>query len=57
MLGGADNPSNAIECALAELINQPDLLQRATEELDDIVGKQRLVQESDIPNKLKGAEN
>ncbi|TKY45518.1 Isoleucine N-monooxygenase 1 [Spatholobus suberectus] len=48
MLGGADNPSNAVECALAEMINQPDLLQRATEEVDKVVGKQRMVQESDI---------
>ncbi|MCI24403.1 isoleucine N-monooxygenase 2-like, partial [Trifolium medium] len=43
------NPSNAVEWALAEMINQPELLQRAIEELDNVVGKQRLVQESDIP--------
>lgn len=49
MLGGVDNPSNAAEFALAEMINQPYLFQRATEELDNVVGKQRLVQESDIP--------
>ncbi|XP_027337512.1 isoleucine N-monooxygenase 1-like [Abrus precatorius] len=49
MLGGADNPSNAIECALAEMINQPELLQHATEELDKVVGKKRMVEESDIP--------
>jgi phenylalanine N-monooxygenase len=45
-----DNPSCAAEFAIAEMINQPDLLQRAIEELDNVVGKQRLVQESDIPN-------
>ncbi|RDX64624.1 Isoleucine N-monooxygenase 1, partial [Mucuna pruriens] len=49
MLGGADNPSNAVECALAEMINHPYILQRATQEVDKIVGKQRMVQESDIP--------
>ncbi|CAJ1960603.1 unnamed protein product [Sphenostylis stenocarpa] len=49
MLGGADNPSNAVECALAEMINQPYKLQQATEEVDKVVGKQRMVQESDIP--------
>lgn len=49
MLGGADNPSNAVECALAEMINQPDILQQATKEVDKVVGKQRMVQESDIP--------
>jgi len=50
VLGGVDNPSHAAEFAISEMINQPDLLQRATEELDNVVGKQRLVQESDIPN-------
>ncbi|XP_027337510.1 isoleucine N-monooxygenase 1-like [Abrus precatorius] len=49
MLATVDNPSNAFEWALAEMINQPELLQRATEELDSVVGKERLVQESDIP--------
>ncbi|XP_027336061.1 isoleucine N-monooxygenase 1-like [Abrus precatorius] len=50
MIASVDNPSNAFEWALAEMINQPELLQRATEELDKVVGKNRLVQESDIPN-------
>ncbi|CAI8597050.1 unnamed protein product [Vicia faba] len=50
VLGGVDNPSHSAEFAISEMINQPELLQRATEELDNIVGKQRLVQESDIPN-------
>ncbi|KAK7305536.1 hypothetical protein VNO77_43442 [Canavalia gladiata] len=49
MLATVDNPSNAFEWALAEMINQPELLQRATEELDSVVGKERLVEESDIP--------
>lgn len=44
-----DNPSNAVEWTLAEMINRPELIQKATEELDNIVGKNRLVQESDIP--------
>ncbi|KAH1196893.1 Tryptophan N-monooxygenase 2 [Glycine max] len=42
--------SNAFEWALAEMINQPELLHRAVEQLDIVaVGKERLVQESDIP--------
>ncbi|KAJ1390160.1 Cytochrome P450 [Sesbania bispinosa] len=49
MLATVDNPSNAFEWALAEMINQPELLQRAVEELDNVVGKERLVLESDIP--------
>ena len=48
-MAAVDNPSNAVEWALAEMINQPELLQRATEELDNVVGRERLVQESDIP--------
>ncbi|XP_027932906.1 isoleucine N-monooxygenase 1-like [Vigna unguiculata] len=50
MLGGADNPSNAVECTLAEMVNQPHILQQAIDEVDKVVGKQRMVQESDIPN-------
>ncbi|KAH7866514.1 hypothetical protein Vadar_021325 [Vaccinium darrowii] len=48
MLATVDNPSNAVEWAIAEMINQPITLQRATEELDRVVGKERLVQESDL---------
>ncbi|KAK4434007.1 Phenylalanine N-monooxygenase CYP79D16 [Sesamum alatum] len=49
MLATIDNPSNAVEWAIAEMINQPDILNRACEELDQIVGKDRLVDESDLP--------
>ncbi|CAN0902542.1 Valine N-monooxygenase 1 [Linum grandiflorum] len=48
MIATVDNPSNAVEWAMAELINQPELLAKATAEIDRIVGKDRLVQESDI---------
>ncbi|XP_038880438.1 tryptophan N-monooxygenase CYP79A68-like [Benincasa hispida] len=47
-----DNPSNAVEWAMAELLNQPKILEKVVEELDKVVGRERLVQESDIP-KLK----
>ncbi|KAL1564012.1 phenylalanine N-monooxygenase [Salvia divinorum] len=49
MIAAVDNPSNAAEWAMAEMINRPDLLAKACEELDRVVGKKRLVQESDIP--------
>lgn len=49
MIASLDNPSNAFEWGLAEMLNQPELLQKATEELDNVVGKERLVQESDFP--------
>ncbi|KAM7489644.1 hypothetical protein LguiB_027128 [Lonicera macranthoides] len=49
MLASVDNPSNAVEWALAEMINRTETLQRAVEELDRVVGAHRLVQESDLP--------
>ncbi|KAL0368063.1 UNVERIFIED_CONTAM: Isoleucine N-monooxygenase 1 [Sesamum calycinum] len=49
MLATIDNPSNAVEWALTEMINQPDILDRACKELDQVVGKDRLVDESDLP--------
>ncbi|XP_041006538.1 tryptophan N-monooxygenase CYP79A68-like [Juglans microcarpa x Juglans regia] len=49
MLATVDNPSNCIEWTLAEMLNQPELLQKAVEEIDRVVGKKRWVEESDIP--------
>ncbi|KAL0393133.1 UNVERIFIED_CONTAM: Valine N-monooxygenase 2 [Sesamum radiatum] len=56
MLAAIDNPSNAVEWALAEMINQPDILDKACEELDQAVGRNRLVDESDLHklNYIKG---
>ncbi|KAK4483059.1 hypothetical protein RD792_010236 [Penstemon davidsonii] len=48
MMATVDNPSNAIEWAIAEMINQPDIFRKAHKELDDVVGRDRLVQESDL---------
>ncbi|KAF7031054.1 LOW QUALITY PROTEIN: hypothetical protein CFC21_042434 [Triticum aestivum] len=48
-LAAVDNPSNAMEWALAEMVNSPELLDKALEEMDRVVGRERLVQESDIP--------
>ncbi|KAK4388552.1 Retrovirus-related Pol polyprotein from transposon RE2 [Sesamum angolense] len=48
MLAAIDNPSNAAEWALAEMINQPNILDKACEELDQVVGRNRLVDESDL---------
>ncbi|KAK6146082.1 hypothetical protein DH2020_019951 [Rehmannia glutinosa] len=49
MIAAVDNPSNAIEWAMAEMINQPHILDKACKELDRVVGKDRLVEESDLP--------
>ncbi|KAJ4822007.1 hypothetical protein Tsubulata_019547 [Turnera subulata] len=47
-LAGLDNPSNIVEWTLGEMINRPELMKKAQEEIDRVVGKDRLVQESDI---------
>nr|GMD21142.1 isoleucine N-monooxygenase 2-like [Ipomoea batatas]GME04418.1 isoleucine N-monooxygenase 2-like [Ipomoea batatas] len=49
MITIVDNPSNVVEWVVAEMLNQPEILRRATEELDNTVGRDRLVQESDLP--------
>ncbi|CAN0909301.1 Valine N-monooxygenase 2 [Linum grandiflorum] len=48
MIASVNNPSNLVEWAMAELINQPELLAKATTEIDQLVGKECLLQESDI---------
>ncbi|KAF8018601.1 hypothetical protein BT93_H3482 [Corymbia citriodora subsp. variegata] len=50
MMAAVDNPSNAVEWAMAEMINRPELLNKAKEEINRVVGQERLVQESDIPH-------
>uniref|UniRef100_A0A453A9B3 Uncharacterized protein n=1 Tax=Aegilops tauschii subsp. strangulata TaxID=200361 RepID=A0A453A9B3_AEGTS len=49
MYATIDNPSNAVEWALAEMVNKPEVMKKATDEIDAVVGKDKLVQESDIP--------
>ena len=49
MMAMEDNPSQAAEWAMAEMINQPLIMKKAVEEIDKVVGKDKLVQESDIP--------
>ncbi|KAF7843774.1 isoleucine N-monooxygenase 1-like [Senna tora] len=48
MIATVDNPSNAVEWAIAEMINQPELFKNVTKDLGNVVGKERLVQESDL---------
>ncbi|KAD3640120.1 hypothetical protein E3N88_29343 [Mikania micrantha] len=50
ILVGFDNVSNNIEWAMAEMLNQPRIFDKAVHELDIVVGKDRLVQESDLQN-------
>ncbi|XP_062167331.1 cytochrome P450 93A3-like [Alnus glutinosa] len=47
---GTDTSAITTEWALAELINHPIVMNRARQEIDSVVGKSRLVEESDITN-------
>nr|SBO16027.1 PREDICTED: isoflavone synthase [Lupinus angustifolius] len=47
---GTDSTAVATEWALAELINNPKVLKKAQEELNEVVEKDRLADELDIPN-------
>ncbi|KAI3886642.1 hypothetical protein MKX03_034736 [Papaver bracteatum] len=49
IIATVDNPANAVEWAIAEMINQPDILIKAKEEIDMVVGKSRWVEEYDFP--------
>nr|XP_043614334.1 valine N-monooxygenase 1-like [Erigeron canadensis] len=49
MLATIDNPSNAVEWVMAEMIKEPLILKRAVEEIDNVVGCNRLVEELDVP--------
>ncbi|KAK9200268.1 hypothetical protein WN944_015465 [Citrus x changshan-huyou] len=50
LTAGTDTSSMTVEWALAELINHPMVLQKAQQEIDLVVGRNRLVQESDVPH-------
>ncbi|OEL32947.1 Flavonoid 3'-monooxygenase [Dichanthelium oligosanthes] len=50
VLGGTDTSAVTTEWAISELIKNPKLLGKATEELDHVVGRERrLVAETDLP--------
>ncbi|XVF82080.1 hypothetical protein PTKIN_Ptkin16aG0015200 [Pterospermum kingtungense] len=42
ILAAIDNPANAAEWGMAEMLNKPEILQKACQELDNVVGKDRL---------------
>ncbi|CBI29911.3 unnamed protein product, partial [Vitis vinifera] len=47
---GTDTSAITTEWALAELINNPNIMEKARQEIDSVVGKNKLVEESDIAN-------
>ncbi|AET01783.1 trimethyltridecatetraene synthase [Medicago truncatula] len=48
--GGTDTSSVIIEWAISELVKRPEIIKRATEELDRVIGRDRWVEEKDIVN-------
>ncbi|CAN7136850.1 hypothetical protein BRARA_D01449 [Brassica rapa] len=49
-VGAGDSSSSTTRWAMAEIINNPKILERLREEIDSVVGKNRLVQETDLTN-------
>ncbi|KAJ7527959.1 hypothetical protein O6H91_16G078300 [Diphasiastrum complanatum] len=50
LLFGIDITPTAIEWVMTELIRNPQVLRKAQKEIDSVVGKERLVEESDLQN-------
>ncbi|CAA2989184.1 cytochrome P450 71A1-like [Olea europaea subsp. europaea] len=50
LAGGTESSSVTVEWAISELLKKPEIFKKATEELDRVIGKDRRVQEKDIPN-------
>lgn len=48
MVAGTDTSLHIIEFAMAELLHNPDIMKRAQEELDKVVGKDKVVEECHI---------
>ncbi|BAT75923.1 hypothetical protein LR48_Vigan01g220600 [Vigna angularis] len=46
--GGTDTSSNTIEFAMAEIMQKPEVMKKVQEELEVVVGKDKMVEESDI---------
>nr|BAD91809.1 flavone synthase II [Gentiana triflora] len=50
LTAATDTTAISLEWALSELINNPRVLKKAQEEINNVVGNQRLVKELDTPN-------
>eukprot|EP01018_Ginkgo_biloba_P005178 Gb_41167 [translate_table: standard] len=50
LVGGVDTSATTLEWAMAELLRSPHLMKRAQKEIESVVGKNRRVMESDMPN-------
>ncbi|KAJ0604015.1 putative isoflavone 2'-hydroxylase [Helianthus annuus] len=50
LLAGTDTSSVTIEWAVSLLLNHPNVLEKARVHIDEYVGNERLVEETDLPN-------
>ncbi|KAL1188217.1 Cytochrome [Cardamine amara subsp. amara] len=50
LFAAPESSAQATQWAMAEIINNPKIHKRLREEIDSVVGKTRLIQESDVPN-------
>ena len=48
VVGGTDTSSNTIEFAMAEIMNKPEVMRKTQQELEAVVGKDNIVEESHI---------
>ncbi|PHT58076.1 hypothetical protein CQW23_00439 [Capsicum baccatum] len=48
VVGGTDTTANTVEFAMAEIMNRPDVLRKLQQELETVVGKDNIVEESHI---------
>ncbi|KAJ4890769.1 hypothetical protein Rs2_30517 [Raphanus sativus] len=49
-MGGTDTSAHTTQWTMAELVNNPNSLEKLRDEIDMVVGKSRLIQETDLPN-------
>ncbi|XP_002263860.3 flavonoid 3'-monooxygenase CYP75B137 [Vitis vinifera] len=48
VVGGTDTTSNTVEFAMAEIMNKPEVMKKVEQELEAVVGKDNMVEESHI---------
>ncbi|KAL4195778.1 hypothetical protein AMTRI_Chr04g180050 [Amborella trichopoda] len=46
--GGTESPAMIVEWAISELLRRPEIFERATQELDQVIGRTRWVDEKDM---------
>ncbi|GLT45182.1 hypothetical protein SLA2020_190340 [Shorea laevis] len=49
VVAATDTTSTTVEWAMTEMLQHPEIMRRACEELDEVIGKQNIVEESHLP--------